>query len=152
MLGLLFVEYSVLLIFITIHCVCVVFQLKTSYVLFLCCCTKHGSTRISSFYIDTVCFHGFHRKRDQPAVFHPEGSAAFIIGQLLPIHRLPDHTSLQQGSGVDRLLPPGVSVSHTGAFSSLSLSHTRTRANSPRPPSVKTHLHIGTRSVSGLQC
>lgn len=62
-----------------------------------------------------------HRKGDLPQVVRLEGSAAIVGGQLLQIHRLSDHSALQQGSGVDHLLQACVSVPLTGASS----SHTR---------------------------
>lgn len=65
-----------------------------------------------------------HREGDQPQVLHPEGSAAVVSGQLLPIHRLSDNTALQQGSGVDHLLQARVSVPLAGAF-----KQTRTHAD-----------------------
>lgn len=61
--------------------------------------------------------HVLRRKGDEPQVVHFEGSAAIVSGQLLPIHWLFDHSTLQQGSRVDHLLQAGVSVPLTGALS-----------------------------------
>ena len=65
------------------------------------------------------------RKRDQPQVVHPQRSAPIISWQLLPIHRLSDHTTLQQGGGVDHLLQACVSVPFTGVFSPHTHTHTK---------------------------
>lgn len=67
-------------------------------------------------YIDKFPSHASSRKGDQPAVIHFEGSAAVLSRQLLQIHRLSDHTALQQGSGVDHLLQASVSVPLTGMY------------------------------------
>lgn len=67
-----------------------------------------------------------HRKGDQPQIIHPERPAAIISGQLLPIHRLSDHTTLQQSGGVDHLLQACVSVPLTGVFSTHTQTHTQT--------------------------
>lgn len=67
-----------------------------------------------------------HRKGDLPQVVRLEGSAAIVGGQLLQIHRLSDHSALQQGSGVDHLLQACVSVPLTGASSSHTRTHTHT--------------------------
>lgn len=66
------------------------------------------------------------RKRDQPPVVYPEGSAAVVRWWLLPIHRFSDHTALQQGCGMDHLLQARVSVPHTGVLSLNTHTHSQT--------------------------
>lgn len=97
-----------------------------------------------------------HRKGDLPQVVRLEGSATIVGGQLLQIHRLSDHSALQQGSGVDHLLQACVSVPLTGASSSHTRTHTHTHLSiqlySPR--TVRSHLRTvsGSLAVPRCQC
>lgn len=63
------------------------------------------------------------RKRDQPQVIRPEGSAAILRWWLLPIHRFFDNAALQQSSGMDHLLQAGVSVPLSGVWSLNTHTH-----------------------------
>lgn len=86
----------------------------------------------------------YNRKGDQPPAVRPEGSAAIVRGQLLPIHRLFDHSPLQQGGGVDRLLQAGVSVPLTGAFSPVTHAYTAGFSTQEHPicaPAAKLRRH-----------
>lgn len=67
------------------------------------------------------------RKRDQPEVICPEGSAAIVHWWLLPIHRFFDNAALQQSSGMDHLLQAGVSVPLPGVWSLNTHTHTHTQ-------------------------
>ena len=55
-----------------------------------------------------------HRKGDVPWAVHTPRAAAVVAGQLLPLHGLPHHTSVQPGGGVDRLQPARVPVAPAG--------------------------------------
>ena len=70
------------------------------------------------------------RKRDQSQVVYPEGPAAVVSWWLLPIHRFSDHTTLQQGSGMDHLLQACVSVPLTGVLSLNTHTYTHTHTHS----------------------
>lgn len=54
------------------------------------------------------------RKRDLPGAVRPEEPAALVPGELLPLHRIPDHAAVQQGGGVDRLQPAHLRLLQTG--------------------------------------
>lgn len=62
------------------------------------------------------------RKRDIIGAIRTEGLAAVLAGELLSVHRLADHTALQQGGGVDRFQPPHLRLLQTGETHSLNIS------------------------------
>lgn len=93
-----------------------------------------------------------HRKGDLPQVVRLEGSAAIVGGQLLQIHRLSDHSALQQGSGVDHLLQACVSVPLTGASSSHTRTHTHLSIQLYSPRTVRSHLRTVSGSLAVPRC
>lgn len=88
------------------------------------------------------------RKRDQPQVIYPEGSAAIVSWWVLPIYRFSDHTTLQQGSGMDHLLQACVSVPLTGVLS----LNTHTSRQLYFPCTVRSHLHAVSGSLGVPWC
>lgn len=92
------------------------------------------------------------RKRDQPQVICPEGSAAILRWWLLPIHRFFDNAALQQSSGMDHLLQAGVSVPLSGVWSLNTHTHTQTPRQLYFPCTVRAHFHAVSGSLAVPWC
>lgn len=93
----------------------------------LICFAAAGDCCFSFLHINQYRSPAQPRKRDQPQVICPEGSAAIVHWWLLPIHRFFDNAALQQGSGMDHLLQAGVSVPLSGVWSLNTHIHTHTQ-------------------------